>query len=225
MKTIRQIYIRGVDRTGDVAAIAEVKNAYRIRFQNSPKTYFYPKKQIRLLERSPALGEAWPEIFSYFKDFCFHAAEHEPSAEGRSAWTLARRNLKRVEVRSARDTALADYLQAQVRKRRLPTGQALIYPFGCNQSQKKAVEAAFSASISVIQGPPGTGKTQTILNIIANITEDAEWLKYITPFGYAEAADIITNAEIAPLPAAIGCFVTAAAISAAFIIYNRKDIL
>ena len=169
MKTIRQIYIRGVDRTGDVAAIAEVKNAYRIRFQNSPKTYFYPKKQIRLLERSPALGEAWPEIFSYFKDFCLHAAEHEPSAEGRSAWTLARRNLKRVEVRSARDTALADYLQAQVRKRRLPTGQALIYPFGCNQSQKKAVEAAFSASISVIQGPPGTGKTQTILNILANI--------------------------------------------------------
>ena len=53
MKTIRQIYIRGVDRTGDVAAIAEVKNAYRIQFQNSPKTYFYPKKQIRLLERSP----------------------------------------------------------------------------------------------------------------------------------------------------------------------------
>lgn len=63
------------------------------------------------------------------------------------------------------------------------------------------------------------------LNIIANLTEDADWLKYITPFGYAEAADIITNAEIAPLPAAIGCFVTAAGIAAAFIIYNRKDIL
>ena len=28
------------------------------------------------------------------------------------------------------------------------------------------------------------------LNIIANLTDQAKWLKYITPFGYAEAADI-----------------------------------
>lgn len=45
----------------------------------------------------------------------------------------------------------------------------LIYPFGCNASQKKAVVAAFGHQASVIQGPLGTGKTQTILNIIANI--------------------------------------------------------
>ena len=60
------------------------------------------------------------------------------------------------------------------------------------------------------------------LNIIANITEDAEWLKYITPFGYAEAADILTNAEISPAPAAVGCAVTAAGIAAAFFKYCRK---
>lgn len=45
----------------------------------------------------------------------------------------------------------------------------LIFPFGCNASQKSAVSAAFEHQISIIQGPPGTGKTQTILNIIANI--------------------------------------------------------
>lgn len=45
----------------------------------------------------------------------------------------------------------------------------LIFPFGCNASQMKAVKAAFTNQISVVQGPPGTGKTQTILNIIANI--------------------------------------------------------
>ena len=45
----------------------------------------------------------------------------------------------------------------------------LIFPFGCNESQAKAVKNAFEKQISVIQGPPGTGKTQTILNIIANI--------------------------------------------------------
>lgn len=62
------------------------------------------------------------------------------------------------------------------------------------------------------------------LNIIANITEDAEWLKYITPFGYVEAADIIHSAEIDPVLAAIGCAVTAVGIGIAFFQYCRKDI-
>lgn len=44
----------------------------------------------------------------------------------------------------------------------------LIYPFGCNESQKLAVENTFKNSISIVEGPPGTGKTQTILNIVAN---------------------------------------------------------
>ena len=44
----------------------------------------------------------------------------------------------------------------------------LIFPFGFNLSQKKAVNNAFSSDASIIEGPPGTGKTQTILNIIAN---------------------------------------------------------
>lgn len=46
---------------------------------------------------------------------------------------------------------------------------SLIFPFGSNKSQYKAVIRALSNQISVIEGPPGTGKTQTILNIIANI--------------------------------------------------------
>ncbi|REC76842.1 hypothetical protein DRF60_13245 [Chryseobacterium elymi] len=45
----------------------------------------------------------------------------------------------------------------------------LIYPFGCNESQKLAVETSLSNSISIMEGPPGTGKTQTILNLIANL--------------------------------------------------------
>ena len=50
---------------------------------------------------------------------------------------------------------------------RLP--QLVCYPFGCNASQKKAVEAALTHQASIIQGPPGTGKTQTILNIVSNL--------------------------------------------------------
>lgn len=47
--------------------------------------------------------------------------------------------------------------------------EEIIYPFGINESQIKAVESAFHSQVSIIEGPPGTGKTQTILNIIANI--------------------------------------------------------
>lgn len=52
--------------------------------------------------------------------------------------------------------------------RQFPVPQ-LIYPFGCNASQQRAIQAAFGNQISIIQGPPGTGKTQTILNIVANL--------------------------------------------------------
>ncbi|NTW82079.1 MAG: AAA family ATPase [Chlorobiaceae bacterium] len=45
----------------------------------------------------------------------------------------------------------------------------LIFPFGCNMSQKMAVQRAMQHRLSLVQGPPGTGKTQTILNLIVNI--------------------------------------------------------
>ena len=64
---------------------------------------------------------------------------------------------------------LAQFLgdKTKLRTDRLP--KQVYYAFGCNISQKKAVEAALTHQVSVIQGPPGTGKTQTILNIIANL--------------------------------------------------------
>lgn len=64
---------------------------------------------------------------------------------------------------------LAQYLgdKTKLASYRLPN--TIYYPFGCNASQKNAVENAISKQVSIIQGPPGTGKTQTILNIIANL--------------------------------------------------------
>lgn len=71
-------------------------------------------------------------------------------------------------------SAAACYLNPDKHKPKNLSHADLIYPFGCNASQKKAVAAAFEHQISVIQGPPGTGKTQTILNIIANITRQGK---------------------------------------------------
>lgn len=67
------------------------------------------------------------------------------------------------------ETVAACYLNPNKYNPRSMKHADLIYPFGCNASQKKAVTTAFEHQISVVQGPPGTGKTQTILNIIANI--------------------------------------------------------
>lgn len=95
------------------------------------------------------------------------------------------------------------------------------------QTEIAAICFAVSAFLrrSGIGAGLGLAAVLYFLNIIANITEDAKWLKYITPFGYAEAADIITEGTINLMAAAIGCCVTVAAITAAYIVYSRKDIL
>lgn len=79
------------------------------------------------------------------------------------------------------DTALAKYLDpsllnaGKMREEYIP-----IFPFGCNNSQYKAVKNAMENQISVIQGPPGTGKTQTILNIIANILMQGKTVQIVS---------------------------------------------
>lgn len=64
---------------------------------------------------------------------------------------------------------LAQYLGDNTKLGKYRKPNLIYYPFGCNASQKAAVQAALTNQVSIIQGPPGTGKTQTILNIIANL--------------------------------------------------------
>ena len=62
------------------------------------------------------------------------------------------------------------------------------------------------------------------LNLIANISETAEFLKYITPFGYAEGADIVTNGRLEEGLVLLGMLYGIIGIAAAFSWYCRKDI-
>lgn len=78
------------------------------------------------------------------------------------------------------ETAAACYLNPNKYKPKTLNCSDLIYPFGCNASQKTAVAAAFKHQMSVIQGPPGTGKTQTILNIIANIVRQGKMVLVVS---------------------------------------------
>jgi very-short-patch-repair endonuclease len=75
--------------------------------------------------------------------------------------------LDRLDMLESR-SALSNYIDG-INPAIKSAGETLIYPFGCNESQKLSVETSLSNSISIVEGPPGTGKTQTILNIIANL--------------------------------------------------------
>lgn len=63
------------------------------------------------------------------------------------------------------------------------------------------------------------------LNIIANLTERAAVLKYLTPFGYTEGADIIANGSLNGAYLAVGMGLALAGTGAAFYWYTRKDIV
>lgn len=62
------------------------------------------------------------------------------------------------------------------------------------------------------------------LNLIANISDSAEFLKYITPFGYAEGADIVSGLSLDKTLVMIGMILGIAGIACGFIKYCRKDI-
>lgn len=106
-------------------------------------------------------------------EFSGNPEQQSTTCNGEKVEALERKNIlaeqyERVDVK--RDNVpMAQYLGD---KRKLATRKwtrQVICPFGCNASQKRAVEVALTHQVSVVQGPPGTGKTQTILNIIANL--------------------------------------------------------
>ena len=70
----------------------------------------------------------------------------------------------------------------------------------------------------------GIATMMYFLNIIANITESAEFLKYITPFGYAEGSDIVTELALDSKLVLVGMVYAVLGIIAAYIRYCKKDI-
>lgn len=62
------------------------------------------------------------------------------------------------------------------------------------------------------------------LNIIANISDSAKFLKYITPFGYVEGADILADKSLDVGKLILGMVFTITGIALAYRKYTRKDI-
>ncbi|MBO7595687.1 MAG: AAA family ATPase [Bacteroidales bacterium] len=103
------------------------------------------------------------KVFEYLSEVAF--TNPLKTEDGKNILSIQYQKIDEIHSGSA----LAQYLNPTKFKSKTTKCKSLIFPFGCNSSQYKAVRRAFENQLSVIQGPPGTGKTQTILNIIANI--------------------------------------------------------
>lgn len=86
----------------------------------------------------------------------------------------------------------------------------------------------FGISAFLRKGSVGIGLGVAImmyfLNLVANMAEVAEFLKYITPFGYTEGADIVTNGCLDGTKVLLGMGYGAIGIAAAYWRYTKKDI-
>ena len=70
----------------------------------------------------------------------------------------------------------------------------------------------------------GMATVAYFLNLVANIADSASWLKYVTPFGYTESADIVSAGRLDVGMLALGLCVGAAIALAGSVYYARKDI-
>ena len=62
------------------------------------------------------------------------------------------------------------------------------------------------------------------MNLIANITESAKFLKTLTPFGFCDGADIVSKGTLDGTGIAVGAALCILGVLGAYFRYPRKDI-
>lgn len=162
----------------DIAAIyvfkSENESYWHICFSNG-NTGDYRQSDLDVVESCFNQKQS-VNVFEYLKQI---AALNDIKNEETNEKLLSKRFEKISFI--GNDIALAKYLNPSLLKTKENKHEYTpIFPFGCNNSQYKAVKNAMENQISVIQGPPGTGKTQTILNIIANILMEGKTVEIVS---------------------------------------------
>ncbi len=86
----------------------------------------------------------------------------------------------------------------------------------------------FGISAFVKNGGLGIGLGIAILfyfvNIVSNLTDELEFLKYFTPFGFADGASIVADNALNGKYVSVGMLFAAVGILSAFLKYTKKDI-
>lgn len=87
----------------------------------------------------------------------------------------------------------------------------------------------FGISAFIKRGSIGIGLGITLLfyfmNLVCNISDKVEFLKYITPYAYSEASNIISEAKLEVNLILIGVIVGAVGVVIGYVKYIKKDIV
>lgn len=144
-----------------------------ILFKNGVE-HSYKENELNIV-KSCLSNEQERNVFAYIKQVAgLSKLPDEKSGEGLLAKKFASMSFV------GEDVVLSNYLNPSSYVPNNDNNCIPIFPFGCNNSQYRAVKNAMEQQISVIQGPPGTGKTQTILNIIANILMQGKTVQIVS---------------------------------------------
>ena len=152
------------DRTTEIENLTydNVKGIWNIDFVGDQRTFHYKNENVKIVKNCLKDKQS-ATVFDYLLQMAqFSDIKND---EGQN---LLVKNLEKSKFVNEY-SVLARYLNPKKGKEEKSKIHSLIFPFGCNNSQYKAVSNALNNQVSIIQGPPGTGKTQTILNIIANL--------------------------------------------------------
>lgn len=110
----------------------------------------------------------------------------------------------------------------------IPWKEILLMHLAYFLMQVELAGICFGVSAFLRRGSVGIGlglaAMMYFLNIIANMTESAKLLKYITPFGYCDGADIVSEGTLDAALIRVGMMFAAVGIITAYIYYSRKDI-
>ncbi len=110
----------------------------------------------------------------------------------------------------------------------IPQNEICLLHFSYFLVQVELAGICFGISAFLKHGGLGIGlglaTVMYFLNIVANISDSAGFLKYITPFGYAEGADLITCMSLDIGKVLPGMGLAAAGILLAYWKYSQKDI-
>lgn len=94
--------------------------------------------------------------------------------------------------------------------------------------QAEIATVTFAISAFLKRGGFGIGLGLSMLfyflNIVSNLSEDAEFLKFITPFGYTDGSHIISNGSIEIKYLLAGLAITVVGVLLSYAKYTSKDI-
>ncbi len=168
-----KIFLKGVDKTSSVESCEFVGPKCRVTF-SSGKSFEYNKENVEVVESSLNQKSAG-DCFKYLEELASEVGLTIETDEG-TEFNSLKKNYSKINFVDP-DSIFSEFLNGKFSKgvgRGNYSFQDVIYPFGFNLSQKKAVDNALNNRLSIIEGPPGTGKTQTILNILGNIVMRGE---------------------------------------------------